>query len=429
MADLAIEVEGLSKRYRIGHAVRRPDNIGQAVVQAMAAPFRYLRYRISKQTEEDTIWALKDVSFQVNRGEVVGVIGQNGAGKSTLLKILSKITDPTSGRARIRGRVNSLLEVGTGFHPELTGRENVYLSAAIHGMRKAEVDKSFDEIVAFAGVERFIDTPVKRYSSGMGVRLGFAVAAHLEPEVLLVDEVLAVGDLSFQKKCLGKMGEVSREGRTVLIVSHNMPSIMNLCKRAILLRGGGVVADGAADDVVARYIASSGFGGGEASWPELESSPGNELVRLRSVRILQDGSGSPTADTDISRDIAVEMTYQCMKEGSQLYAALWLRDTAGTPILSSGNANSVSLTTDEWYGRPHPCGTYKTVCRIPGNFLNDKRYSVTAIVGKAPSETIVLEENVVSFHVHDTGEMRKEYYGDWFGVVRPRLAWRTEKEQ
>ena len=254
MNDIAIKVENLGKMYRIGAEEKRPDNLWQATKQLVTSPFDYLRRITRPPTEAETLWALRDVSFEVKRGEVVGIIGRNGAGKSTLLKIISRITEPTHGRAVIHGRVGSLLEVGTGFHPELTGRENIYLNGAILGMKREEIDRKFDEIVDFSGVERFLDTPVKRYSSGMHVRLGFAVAAHLEPEILLVDEVLAVGDVEFQKKCLGKMRDVAREGRTVLFVSHNMAVMRKLCKRVLLLGNGYKLADDKTDAVIRDYL-------------------------------------------------------------------------------------------------------------------------------------------------------------------------------
>ena len=261
MSDIAIQVENLSKRYRIGRQEERPETLVGAALGWLKAPvdnFRQLRqlsrFQENGQEPDDIIWALKDVSFEVKRGEVVGIIGRNGAGKSTLLKILSRITEPTSGRVVLNGRVSSLLEVGTGFHPDLTGRENVYLNGAILGMTKREIDRKFDEIVDFSGVERFIDTPVKRYSSGMQVRLAFAVAAHLEPEILLVDEVLAVGDAAFQKKCLGKMGEVAKEGRTVLFVSHNMAAIQSFTQRSMLIEKGKIAFDGESQQCVAHYL-------------------------------------------------------------------------------------------------------------------------------------------------------------------------------
>ena len=247
MSDIAIRVENLSKLYHIGALQQRHDTLRDALVATVSPRQRPNR---STNSDDTDLWALRDVSFEVKRGEVVGIIGRNGAGKSTLLKILSRITEPTSGRAEIHGRVGSLLEVGTGFHPELTGRENIYLNGAILGMRRAEIDRKFDEIVAFAEIEKFLDTPVKRYSSGMYVRLAFAVAAHLEPEILLVDEVLAVGDADFQKKCLGKMGDVARKGRTVLFVSHNMGAIAALCTTGVFLEAGSAALRGEAAQVV-----------------------------------------------------------------------------------------------------------------------------------------------------------------------------------
>jgi lipopolysaccharide transport system ATP-binding protein len=260
MSDIAIRVENLSKRYRIGQ--REPYYaLRDILARALTAPFRFFSHN-ERQTAASNpsgyIWALKDVSFEVKEGEIVGIIGRNGAGKTTLLKILARITKPTKGYAEVRGRVGSLLEVGTGFHPELTGRENIYLSGAILGMTKKEIDKKFDEIVAFAEIEKFIDTPVKYYSSGMYMRLAFAVAAHLEAEILIVDEVLAVGDAAFQKKCLGKMGEVAKEGRTVLFVSHNMAAVQNLCTGAYLLEKGRLIACGNVTDVIGRYLQTVG---------------------------------------------------------------------------------------------------------------------------------------------------------------------------
>ena len=429
MSDSAITVDSLGKRYRIGVAERKNENLRDALKRIPLAPFRYLRSRLRGPTEREIIWALKDVSFEIGRGQVVGIIGRNGAGKSTLLKILSRITDPTEGRAVIRGRVNSLLEVGTGFHQELTGRENIYMNAAMHGMRRAEITRRLDQIVAFAEVEKFLDTPVKFYSSGMFVRLAFAVAAHLDPDIVLVDEVLAVGDIEFQKKCLGKMGEIGREGRTVLLVSHSMASITNLCQRAVLLEGGRVAKQGSATDVVQHYIESAGSGGGEVVWPDPAKAPGNEMARLHAVRILQEGAAGPTSDVDISKEVVVQIDYWCLQEGTPLYPAIWLRDNVGTPILASSNASSMNLVRDDWSERSFPRGLYRSECRIPANFLNDSRYSVTAIVGKRPQQTIVLEEYALSFQVHDTGEMRKEYYSSWLGVVRPKLAWQTQPIQ
>lgn len=431
MSKPIIRVNNLSKRYRIGAKEKGCKTFRETIIEGISAPVRNLAKlrsltKFRKGDEKDVIWALKNVSFEVKKGEVLGIIGRNGAGKTTLLKVLSRITEPTSGFAEIHGRVSSLLQVGTGFHPELTGRENIFLNGAILGMRKREIEKKFDEIVAFAEIEKFLDTPVKRYSSGMDVRLAFSIAAHLEPEILLVDEVLAVGDVAFQKKCLGKMGEVAKEGRTILYVSHNMPSIVNLCQRAILLSKGKIVSDGKSAEVVQRYLTTVRSLDGEVIWPDPTQAPGNDIVRLHAVRILQDGTDGSTADVDISKEVLIQIDYWCLQEGAPLYSSIWLRDRVGTPVLSSDNAKSVSLTKDPWYGRPHPRGLFQSVCRIPGNFLNDGLYSVTVILGKVPNDTLVLEDYVVSFRVHDTGEMRKEYLGHWIGTVRPRLAWHTK---
>jgi len=436
MSNPIIKVNNLSKRYRIGAKEQGYKTFREAIVEGISAPVRNLA-KLRKltqfkdgqsQNEEDVIWALKNVSFEVDEGEVLGIIGKNGAGKTTVLKVLSRITEPTSGFAEINGRVSSLLEVGTGFHPELTGRENIFLNGAILGMRKREIEQKFDEIVNFSEIEKFIDTPVKRYSSGMYVRLAFAVAAHLEPEILLVDEVLAVGDVAVQKKCLGKMGDVAKGGRTVLFVSHSMSSIINLCQRAILLDAGKVVKDGQVAEVVQHYLATARSAGGEVVWPDPAQAPGNDIVRLHAVRILQDGIDGPTADVDISKEVIIQIAYWNLQEGTLLYAAIILKDQMGTLVFSSSNHKSISLTEDPWYGRPQPTGLFQSICRIPGNLLNEGLYSVTAIVGKGISDTQVLEDYAVSFHVHDTGEMRKSgFYGGWGGTVRPKLTWYTEQ--
>ncbi len=433
MSDIAIHAEALGKKYTIGHQSENGRYL--ALRDVLMKNARGVWHKTKDLIRGrpiifgdvfEEVWALKDVSFEINRGEAVGIIGRNGAGKSTLLKVLSRITEPSAGRVSIKGRVASLLEVGTGFNPELSGRENIFLNGAILGMSRQEIKRKLDEIVCFAEVEKFLDTPVKRYSSGMYVRLAFAVAAHLEPEILLVDEVLAVGDMEFQKKCLGRMGEVSKGGRTVLFVSHNMGSIVSLCQRAILLDAGKTVIDGKAAEVVQKYLANTISFGGEIVWADPSDAPGNDLVRLHAVRILQHGYDGPTAHVDISKDVHIQITYWVLKEGLHIYPAIWLRDQIGAPLLSSSNARSISLTKDPWWGCSHPKGLFQSTCCIPGNFLNEGMYSVTAIIGKGISETQILEDHLMSFNVIDTGEMRKEYSGRWVGAVRPRLAWNTE---
>jgi lipopolysaccharide transport system ATP-binding protein len=355
---------------------------------------------------------------------VVGIIGQNGAGKSTLLKILSQITTPTEGEVDIFGRVGSLLEVGTGFHPELTGRENIFLSGSILGMRKREIEGKFDEIVKFAEIEKFIETPVKRYSSGMYVRLAFAVAAHLEPEILVVDEVLAVGDAQFQKKCLGKMGEVAKEGRTVLFVSHNMGAINTLCTKCVLLNSGTIILEGKVNEVTQKYTNLGLNVCSEHIWNNIEDAPGDEIVRLKAVKIISEEN--VTGNVAIDEDIFIEIEFWNKNPGADISTSIHLLDENGVYVLASGNLRSATLKDDGWYGRPHPAGLFKTSCKIPANFLNEGGYSINVIVLSNITNVHVWVNQVVSFTVYETGEMRKEFIGKWLGVVRPKLEWHTE---
>lgn len=292
MSNIAITVESLGKSYRIGVKEKAPTTLREKATKFIGAPFKHLKTMRAEPTPEEVIWALRDISFDVRDGEVIGIIGLNGAGKSTLLKILTRITEPTVGQARLRGRVGALLEIGTGFHPELTGRENVYLNGAVLGMKRVEIKRKFDEIVDFSGVEHFIDTPVKRYSSGMRVRLGFSVAAHLEPEILLVDEVLAVGDAAFQKKCLGKMDDVASQGRTILFVSHNMESIINLCSRTIWLESGKIKDEGPSGKIVREYLAATREHTKSTSLAERTDRRGNGNIRFTKFE-LRNEKGAP----------------------------------------------------------------------------------------------------------------------------------------
>jgi len=335
MTDVVIQVEHLSKRYRIGRAQQRHDTLRDLIVDLGTRMVHRLTRKTPSDSHdappEDVIWALKDVSFEVRRGEVLGIIGRNGAGKSTLLKILSRITEPTEGHAIVRGRVGSLLEVGTGFHPELTGRENIYLNGAILGMRKAEIDRKFDEIVAFAEIERFLDTPVKRYSSGMYVRLAFAVAAHLEPEILLVDEVLAVGDAAFQKKCLGKMSQVAGEGRTVLFVSHNMDAVRKLCSHAILLDNGRREAAGSADWVISEYLTR----GGTSLSPVISLPPGSEDApgAATTLRVLA-MDGTPQAQFRLWERWRIALEFEIFRPLGHVIAAVGILNFEGVSIIT-----------------------------------------------------------------------------------------------
>ena len=363
MSETALRVDQLSKRYRIGARQKRHDTLGGAVLEFARRPlsnFRRLRKltAFSDTDEDDVVWALKDVSFEIKSGETVGVIGANGAGKSTLLKILSRITPPTRGMAWVNGRVSSLLEVGTGFHLDLTGRENIYLNGAILGMARKEIDRKFDAIVDFSDVGKFIDTPVKRYSSGMGLRLAFSVAAHLEPEILMVDEVLAVGDVRFQKKCLTKMDEVAKTGRTVIYVAHNMPAIGRLCERAILMEHGSIVQDGPAHEVISTYLTSGLGTSAVREWTELENAPGGDIVRLRAVRVVDEG-GTVTDTIDIRRPFRIQMEYDVLKPGYVLLPNLYVSNEDGICAFGAQDLDP------EWRGRKRPAGRYISRWRYP----------------------------------------------------------------
>ncbi|MBU4288994.1 MAG: ABC transporter ATP-binding protein [Proteobacteria bacterium] len=378
-------------------------------------------------SSDDTIWALRDVSFEVNQGEVIGIIGRNGAGKSTLLKILSRITEPTSGDVKLYGRVSSLLEVGTGFHPELTGRENIYLNGAILGMRKTEIARKFDEIVEFAEIEKFMDTPVKRYSSGMYVRLAFAVAAHLEPEILLVDEVLAVGDIPFQKKCLGKMSDVAKGGRTVLFVSHNMQAIQKLCTRVIILHEGRVVMDGPTDEATSKYLGDGMGLNGEQIWPDINNAPGDNVVRMHAVRVL-DQNGKVCANYDVRDPVSIEVEYWVLEERHRLTLQLYFINEMGHVLfISKDNLDS------PWRDNVCPIGHFRTTCHIPGDFLNEGLISITYGIDTIDVSHLnhATGRDVVIFKVSDRmdpGGVRGNFPLQWrHDGVRPRLFWAVEK--
>ena len=354
MSDISIRAENLSKQYTIATAKNRHDTLADKLTDRLKS---VLRRNGQPHLSEKIFWALNDVSFEVKQGEIVGIIGQNGAGKSTLLKILSHITVPTSGRAEIFGRVGSLLEVGTGFHPELSGRENVYLNGAIIGMKKEEIRRRFDAIVEFAEIGDFLDVPVKRYSSGMYVRLGFAVAAHLEPEILLVDEVLAVGDATFQKKCLDKIAEVAKEGRTVLFISHNMVAVNTLCKRVIWVNGGKIVEDGPSAEIVTRYLGKSlkGMDLSEEVWDDVDEAPGNDMVRLHRVRVRRQ-DGNQSEPLTMQTPFQVEIECWNLVADAHLHITLHLYTAEGI----------IAFTTGCMDNRPMPAGLFRSVCYFPG---------------------------------------------------------------
>jgi homopolymeric O-antigen transport system ATP-binding protein len=420
--DIVIRAEGLGKKYLIGHEAARERYVALRDVLARGAKNLWRkttdmalgRAIVSGDTVEE-IWALKDVSFEVKRGEVLGIIGRNGAGKSTLLKILSRITEPSEGRVTIKGRVASLLEVGTGFHPELTGRENIYLNGAILGMTRAEVRRKFDAIVAFAEIEKFLDTPVKRYSSGMYVRLAFAVAAHLEPEILLVDEVLAVGDAEFQKKCLGKMGEVAGGGRTVLFVSHNMSAVAALCSRSMWLDHGKPVCDGATPFVAARYVSQTHLARERADWSWLPGrAPGTADLRLLGVQIRGERSAGPVFSPDETLDITI--IYQSLRELVGARVGLQL-ETASSQIAFTA--------TDQGVRRDrYPPGVYESICRVPGGLLNRMTYLVRIWAGIPGQRQLIEPVDVGRFMVEGTGNQGSPYHDSaWPGAVCPRLEW------
>ena len=355
---------------------------------------------------------------------MLGIIGRNGAGKSTLLKILSRITEPTCGYADIWGRVGSLLEVGTGFHPELTGRDNIFLNGAILGMRRAEIERKFDEIVAFAELEKFIDTPVKRYSSGMYMRLAFSVAAHLEPEILFVDEVLSVGDAAFQKKCLGKMGEVAREGRTILFVSHNVPAITRLCNRCILLESGTVLKDGATHDVMSVYLRLQLATSASREWG-IADAPGDSVVRLRALR-ARSVEGMVSETFDIRRPIGIDVVFDVLEDGQTLTPNLHIFNEEGVNLF-------ISIDTDpKWQGRHRPVGRYVSTAWIPANLLAEGTCVVGAAITTFSGMSVRLyERDAIAFEVIDSTDgnsARGEYAGHLPGVVRPLLNWETNYE-
>jgi lipopolysaccharide transport system ATP-binding protein len=433
MSEPIIAVENLGKRYRIRHQRKeRYVALRDVLAEKFAAAFRRLRHPLAQtsspgsQPATEDFWALRELSFQIKEGEAVGIIGRNGAGKSTLLKILSRITDPSTGQIRIKGRVASLLEVGTGFHPELTGRENIFLNGSILGMTRVEMKRKFDEIVAFAGVERFLDTPVKRYSSGMYVRLAFAIAAHIDPEILIVDEVLAVGDAEFQKKCLDRMESVGSSGRTVLFVSHNMQAVTRLCRRAILLDHGRVKRDGPAHEVASAYMNPEHGSLGAREWPDRALAPGDDVTRLRAVRV-RSAEGEIVSSTDIRQPVAVEIEFEVLKPGHVFHPHFGLWNEEGLLIFVANDVDP------KWQGRKRPPGRYLSTGWIPGNFLAEGALSVAVtLMTLEPEHSHTDVMDTVMFHVVDPlsakDTSRGEYPRPMPGVLRPKLEWTNRYE-
>jgi len=431
MTDVAIRVEGLGKRYRIGGKQERYRTLRDTLVDSLAAPIRGLSSLTRRSLglngrpapKYEDIWALRDLSFEIKAGEVVGIIGRNGAGKSTLLKILSRITEPTEGVVDIYGRVASLLEVGTGFHQELTGRENLYLNGAILGMKRAEVHSKFDEIVAFADVEKFIDTPVKHYSSGMYLRLAFAVAAHLEPEILLVDEVLAVGDAAFQKKCLGKMEDVAKQGRTVLFVSHNMVAVQTLCQHLYWLDAGHLKAHGPVSEIVTTYL-RSGLPEDrvvERVWPQATTAPGNETVRLHRIAVHPE-DGKPGDTITMQTPVRIEVEYWNLLPAAHLHATLHISNDQGIIAFSTG----AGVDPDPELHVHPPIGLFHSVCHIPANLLNSGYYRVGLFLVRGNTAATYRLDEAIEFEVLDVAERAFSWFGKEPGVVQPVLRWDSE---
>jgi lipopolysaccharide transport system ATP-binding protein len=421
MPQPAIRVSGLCKQYVVGSSAQPPATLYDVLTSGLRAPLRRMRGE-PPRPKNALFWALQDVDFEVGVGEVVGVVGRNGAGKSTLLKLLSRITAPTRGRIEMRGRLSSLLEVGTGFHPELSGRENIYLNGAILGMSAQEVNRNFDEIVDFAEIDDFVDTPVKRYSSGMYVRLAFSVAAHLDPDILIVDEVLAVGDMQFQKRCLGKLEKVAQGGRAVIFVSHNLSAIESLCTKAILLDKGRLVHQGPVLEVTEKYISASRtqvlfreFGLGS---DRLE----NGTIRVTAVGLKSD-DGTLLDTISSEAPFLIEISYEVHRAGSMAGLTVVLYDSHNNIVFCSINNHEPN-----WYGRAMPEGRYRSTCRIPANLLNQAWYRLGLnIFGKNFSDSQFVHEILV-FEVKDGGSLRGDYYGEIGGAVRPLLDWQTEAE-
>ncbi len=414
-----IRATNVAKQYQLGVGQNSFVTLRETLADALRAPLK----RRKPDSASDTILALRDVSFEIGAGEVVGIIGRNGAGKSTLLKVLARITEPSAGRIELYGRIASLLEVGTGFHPELTGRENLFLNGAILGMTKAEIRQKFDEIVAFSEIEQFIDTPVKRYSSGMYLRLAFAVAAHLDPEILLVDEVLAVGDARFQRKCLDKMEAVRQAGRTVVFVSHNMPAITRICPRTILLEAGTVAFDGPSHEAVRRYLGSGMGTNATRTWNDMNDAPGNEIVRLCSISVRgEDGQIGETMD--IRERVGVEMEFEVVEGGHVLVPNYHFINQEGVCVFIASEQDG------EWRRRPRPTGHYRSTAWIPGNFLSEGTLIIGAAISTMdPLRVHLFERDIVAFQVIDSldgDSARGDYAGPMPGLVRPLLNWTSQ---
>ncbi len=419
MSPIVIQGTELGKQYRIGEY-----QAGYETLRDTLAHGARRMLQLEHKHKHHDMWALDDVSFEVEQGEVVGFIGRNGAGKSTLLKILTRITPPTRGRAEIIGRVGSILEVGTGFHPELTGRENIFLNGAILGMTRRETRSKLPEIVEFSGIEQFLDTPVKRYSSGMYVRLAFAVAAHLDPEVLIIDEVLAVGDYEFQQRCMGRIEEFTNSGRTVVFVSHDLQSVTRLCDRVYWLDAGRVVDNGPSERIVAAYLKAMSGGGAEHTFQDLASAPGNEVVRLVSARVI-DAGGDAVDSVDVRQPVGIEIRFHVLK-ATPLFPKIKVTNSRGEIAFNA-------LDTHPRWRTPAATGEYVSTAWIPGNLLNEGMTSVDIGIASLAAPKLIHHLNLnglIVFYVHDVGEgdsAKGIFTGQVRGGVRPLLDWGYEE--
>lgn len=421
---IAIRVENISKRYKIGLAGQKFQYgmLRDQIMDAVKAPLRWLKPQEEKANSAGFIWALKDVSFDLEEGKVLGIIGRNGAGKSTLLKVLSRVTEPTRGSVTVRGRVGSLLEVGTGFHPELTGRENIFMNGAILGMKRAEIANKFDEIVEFSEVGQFIDTPVKRYSSGMYLRLAFAVAAHLEPEILVVDEVLAVGDAEFQRKCLGKMNDVANQGRTVLFVSHNMSAILRLTQESIVMQKGQLVKRANTPEAVDFYLASGQAQAGERTWDADEVPAVSAPFRPISLRV-RDPRGAVSDSFRSTEPLTLELEYSLSAPITGLRVGVYLSTVRGEYVFTSFDVDDPALYEKHSTRQP---GHYISRATLPGDFLNEGRYILGVNASSFGVKRYFMDENALAFNIDPMGAPGMQWAEQRQGPVRPRLGWVIE---
>lgn len=425
MADNAIRMIGVGKRYSMHNTSTSSVLAATGLVRRFIKNLYHRGPSVALHGGQMSgqFWALRDVNFDIKQGDVVGIVGRNGAGKSTMLKILSRITPPTTGRVEIRGRLGSLLEIGTGFNPELTGRQNVYLSAAILGMNASEVKADFDAIVDFSGVENFLDMPVKHYSSGMYMRLAFAVAAHLRHEILLIDEVLAVGDAAFQQKCVGRISEEASSGRTVVFVSHNLAAVLSLCTKAILLEEGVITKIGTPDDVVGTYLGRLNELKCESEWSEPKIAPGNSLFRVKAIR-ARGSDGLVRARYGNSEDWFVEVEYWNLISGSAMGVTLAIYNATGMCVFGS-----ISNLEECWHGKPRPAGLFLSRVKIPGDLMKEGIYKIVILLwGQGYTDQFRIDE-AAEVEVYDSGQLRGDYFGGWEGVVHPRLAWTCEHLQ